>query len=314
MTSNTLTIGAVLLTAGLTSPQGPVKVEMQEHLELQEHMEFQRQHEMEMKLQQIAEMQAIGVRVPLEAKAVKGAPYSAELVSESVQVLPDGNRIVHRSTGRVYRDSEGRTRREQDLEPGRPGHVTITDPVAKVSYSLDPETRVAWQTPAGIAVYIKEKAAQASDPAELELRRKLEAELAATKRQQFEEQKRQQAAIEHGVVHKTTEPEWEQKVEKLPARQIEGVTAEGTRTTRTFPAGAIGNEQPIVTVTEEWRSPELQVLVLTRTNDPRTGESTYQLLSVSRAEPSPAWFEVPADYTVKETGIRKAVQVMERKK
>ena len=67
------------------------------------------------------------------------------------------------------------------------------------------------------------------------------------------------------------EAKWDEKTEKLPARNIEAVMAEGTRTTRTIPAGAIGNEQPLVTVTEEWRSPELQVLVLTRTSDPRTG-------------------------------------------
>ena len=52
--------------------------------------------------------------------------------------------------------------------------------------------------------------------------------------------------------------------------------AEGRRVTRTIPAGRIGNEQPIVSVTEEWRSPELQVLVMTRTADPRTGESVYK--------------------------------------
>jgi len=90
------------------------------------------------------------------------------------------------------------------------------------------------------------------------------------------------------------------------------VTAEGTRTTRTIPAGAIGNEQPIVTVTEEWRSPDLQVLVLTRMTDPRTGESTYKLTGISRADPNLAWFEVPGDYTVKETGIRKAAGVMKK--
>lgn len=300
MTSNTVIVGVVLVTVGLASPQEPARVVPQQHLE------FQKQQEMEMKLRQIGEMQAVGIRVPLEGKAVKGAPYSAEFVSESLQVLPDGNRIVRRETGRIYRDSEGRTRREQDVEPGRAWHVAITDPVANVSYSLDPETKVAWQTPAGIAVYIKERAAHAStDPAEVERKRRLEGEL-AQKQQQYEDQQRKQEQMAAaGVVRKAEKP-WDEKVEKLDPRQIEGVLAEGTRTTRTIPAGAIGNEQPIVTVTEEWRSPDLQVLVLTQTKDPRTGESTYKLLSVNRSEPNPSWFEVPADYTVKETGVRKA--------
>ena len=57
---------------------------------------------------------------PLEGKVVKGMPYSAEIATESVQTLGDGNRIVHRSTSRVYRDSEGRVRREDDRPTGRP--------------------------------------------------------------------------------------------------------------------------------------------------------------------------------------------------
>jgi len=300
MTSNTLIVGVVLLSAGLAGAQEPAKVELKQ------------QQEMEMKVRQIAEGQKIAImRVPLEGKVVKDAPYSAEFVSESVQVLPDGNRIVHRETGRIYRDSQGRTRREQDVEPGRAGHVAITDPAAKVSYSLDPEAKTAWKTPAGVAVVISEKAAHASaDPAEVELRRKVEAELKA---RQLEYEKQSQTVIVGGVGHKTIEPAWEGKVEKLETRQIEGVMAEGVRITRTIPAGAIGNEQPIETVTEEWRSPELQVLVLTRTTDPRTGESTYRLLSVNRSEPNPSWFEVPADYTVKETRLKKAAGLMEKK-
>jgi hypothetical protein len=49
-------------------------------------------------------------------KIIKGAPYSAEAVTESVQTLADGNRIVNKMTSQVFRDSEGRTRREQTLK------------------------------------------------------------------------------------------------------------------------------------------------------------------------------------------------------
>src|SRR5688572_22677416 len=61
---------------------------------------------------------AAGFRVPIEAKLVKGAPYSAEIVTESIQTLADGNRIVQRSNARVHRDSEGRLRREEDRPSG----------------------------------------------------------------------------------------------------------------------------------------------------------------------------------------------------
>jgi len=99
----------------------------------------------------------VAARMPFE-KAIKGAPYSAETVIESTQTLADGNRINQKTTGRVYRDSEGRTRREEErnlrlftAEPDGRGSnprvgftsartgVSIVDPVAGYSYSLDAE-------------------------------------------------------------------------------------------------------------------------------------------------------------------------------
>jgi len=92
-----------------------------------------------------------------DGKPIKGAPYSADAVTETTQVLGDGNRIVNRSTATLYRDSEGRTRREQTLKSI--GGVTsgalplqtimISDPVAGVSYSLDPSSRTAHKSPMG---------------------------------------------------------------------------------------------------------------------------------------------------------------------
>ena len=69
----------------------------------------------------------------------------------------------------------------------------------------------------------------------------------------------------------------------------------------TIPVGAIGNERPIVVTSEEWTSPELKVLVLSESNDPRTGTSTYKLVNLKRADPSPSLFQVPSDYAVIQT-------------
>ena len=87
-----------------------------------------------------------GLRVPIEAKIVKAAPFSADIVTESIQTLADGNRIVQRSTTRFYRDSEGRVRREEDRGVNAPV-ISITDPVSGTSYSLDPENKIARQMP-----------------------------------------------------------------------------------------------------------------------------------------------------------------------
>lgn len=202
---------------------------------------------------------------PIEGRVVKGAPYSAEIVTESVQTLVDGNRIVQRTTGRVYRDSEGRVRREEDRASGGPS-VSITDPVAGKSFGLDRAKRTARETPI-LAL-----------PA-----------FRLNRLPQLAWLDRPGRGARGG--DDTLE-------EKLPDRTIEGVIASGVRRTTTIAAGAIGNEQPIRIVSEEWTSPQLQVLVLTDLTDPRAGRSTYRLLKINRAEPDPALFRVPGDYTV----------------
>jgi hypothetical protein len=88
------------------------------------------------------------------------------------------------------------------------------------------------------------------------------------------------------------------KSEDLGKQTIEGVIAQGTRTTSTIDAGAIGNDRPIQIVTERWYSPELQTVVMTKTTDPRSGESTFSLTNVRRGEPGTYLFQVPAGYTV----------------
>src|SRR5215471_17331579 len=55
---------------------------------------------------------------------VKNAPYSAEAVTETIQTLADGNRIVQNSTSKIYRDSAGRTRREQAFKAIGPWAVS----------------------------------------------------------------------------------------------------------------------------------------------------------------------------------------------
>ncbi len=92
--------------------------------------------------------------------------------------------------------------------------------------------------------------------------------------------------------------------EDLGTSTIEGVTATGTLTTTTIPAGAIGNLQPIKVVSEEWFSPELKVLVLTKHSDPRTGETVYRLVNIVRAEPDASLFVVPAEHNLRKSEIK----------
>jgi hypothetical protein len=238
------------------------------------------------------------LRAPLEMKTVKGAPYSAQVAIESTQILADGNRIVQRSNGRVYRDTEGRVRREEDRANASPS-VSIVDPVAGVSYWLDVENRVAWKTPgAAIITMFKSIGGRESQHvvsveslAEGKFRTQ-QAEVAAAKmagRPLFD---RADGIEQH-------------RDEQLEPQTVEGVRASGHRRTTTIAAGAIGNELPITIVSEEWTSPDLQVLVMTHRSDPRSGESSYKLLNIVRTEPDAYLFQVPADFAVKDTAIHK---------
>jgi hypothetical protein len=82
------------------------------------------------------------------------------------------------------------------------------------------------------------------------------------------------------------------------------VEVEGTRTTTTIAAGAIGNERPIEIIDERWFSPDLNVTVMTRHADPRSGETTYKLTNIQRVEQVRSLFEVPTGYEINNgTGV-----------
>ena len=264
-------------------------------------------------------------------KTVKGAPYSADAVTESIQTLADGNRIVNRITSSVYRDSEGRTRREQSLkglgifgasgeEPGQT--IFINDPVAGVTYTLDSRSQTAHK----------------SVPFTFEFTKKADGTIQTVEGQRFEFKIAPGAAagtasgnvimtaplhppgagvrVPHpGVgpegastfVFRSKSPNANEVKEQLGKQTIEGVEAEGTRTKVTIPAGEIGNERAIEIVSERWYSPELQLVVMTRHSDPRFGETTYKLTNINRAEPAKSLFEVPSGYTVKESHFGPAI-------
>jgi hypothetical protein len=88
------------------------------------------------------------------------------------------------------------------------------------------------------------------------------------------------------------------RTESLGVQNIEGVNAEGVRTTTTIPAGTIGNEREINVTYEKWYSKDLQIIVLSKHNDPRFGEQTYRVTNINRSEPPASLFSPPADYTV----------------
>jgi len=200
-------------------------------------------------------------------KVVTGAPYSAQAVTEHTQTLADGNTIHTTTTANVYRDSQGRTRREQEIgaigpwaTQGTPRKViSISDPVSGFIHTLNPDTQEAREMPF-----------------------------------------RARAGAWRGAETPRQRPENPNiKSESLGTQVIGGVTAQGTRITRTIPAGEVGNQAPIVITTERWYSPELQIEVMRKQVDPQFGVTTFQLTNIVRAEPDASLFQVPPNYTIK---------------
>ena len=234
-------------------------------------------------------------------KVVKGAPYSAQAITESVQTLADGNRIVRKTTASIYRDSEGRTRQDQtvgNVGPyavmGEPRQtIFINDPVSGINYILDARDKTAR----------KFSFSRRGPAGEREQKAVVSVE-AATGPAGAEPRKRPMPMMRErtwvGGEGTFNVPLKEPKTESLGKQVMEGVEVEGTRETITIAAGEIGNELPIQIVSERWYSPELQVVVMRKHTDPMVGENTYKLTGINRSEPAHLLFEPPGDYTIKE--------------
>ena len=231
------------------------------------------------------EARFLGAEAGMPGRIVKNAPYSADIVTESVQTLSDGNHIKQSSTVKVYRDSEGRTRREQSPSLGglsgnsnMPSLVFIHDPVAGVSMALNATNKTGSRStftpgrgPGGRAM------------------------------QAHGDSQSSQAAVRPRR-NPSTDPNL--KTESLGTRSFDGVMAEGRRTTMTIPAGRMGNELPIQIVTETWYSSELQATLYQKRTDPRNGETVTHFNNISRAEPSRTLFDAPSDFKITESSRR----------
>lgn len=341
-------------------------------------------------------------------RVIKNQPYSAQIVSERVQQLADGNQIVNKSTSMSYRDSAGRTRTEVRDEHGAVKSITIDDPVQRKRWSLDPkrktatniemteemaragaemaraqaeharaaaeavraataQARLAAQQERDVARSAAQQARLIADQ-EREIARSAAAAAAAQVAQLRREGKlpedgqliikevqrgdgpkevririapappappappaapaiaappappapaalpappappappqltRLAAQIGPMITGAAADAKWSRNTSTrdLGTRNFFGVPARGAQRSYQIPAGEIGNRQPITVSSETWTAPDLQIIVYHKRSDPRSGALVYQLASLSRAEPAPALFTVPSDYTVRD--------------
>lgn len=227
-------------------------------------------------------MELLGIGRFHGSKVVTGAPFSATAVTTFSHTLADGNKISNTHQVNLYRDSQGRFRKDGtmppmgDLSVSQPhSFVVIQDPVASKGFLLNPDKKVAhvmamnghghksFKGPGGPGAEAP-AAPDALDSSE------------------------------------TSNPNVTK--ESLGTQTINGISAQGTRYTRTIPAGKIGNDKPLTVIREVWYSPDLQMVVQSKHSDPRFGDTTYSLTNIQRTEPPASLFTVPSDYTVQEGG------------
>ena len=196
-------------------------------------------------------------------KVVTNAPYSGVGVTTSTQTLSNSNVINRSNCTQVYRDSAGRTRQEETPNSSTcsatPRMIVIRDPVAGVQYVIDEQNNTYRQ------FTIKAPPSTTPPPPN------------------------RPSPPNAGQVQTTnlgTQP--------IPGT---GLSAQGTQTVRTIPAGEIGNAQPIVITSITWYSPDLQIVVQSSRDDPRAGKTTYQLTNISTANPAESLFQLPAGLT-----------------
>jgi hypothetical protein len=250
-----------------------------------------------------------------QERIVQGAPYCADAVHETVQVLADGNRIVQKQASRQCRDGQGRTRQEVTTRGGGT-RVFLRDPVSKESWVLQPEGKTA------VKLDLPRQPLAIADPKFADRMKEWGEHM-----RQWGERFKDKFKLGGDVppppdmppvpeppridVHvrpidsvpgpialhaRLMGPRGQGVTTILPPETMDGLRADGKRTTWTIEAGRIGNEKPITIINEVWSSPELGITLRTRDADPLVGEDTFRVQNVARGEPDAQLFRVPADY------------------
>jgi len=172
---------------------------------------------------------------------------------------------ILRETIKVYRDSAGRTRTDVSVPPNptETPYVMIIDPGAGVTYALDTKNKVARRFshphPAGWTVPTTDVPSSGR-------------------------------WITPGMPGNFT-----MRTETLGSKLIEGLAADGKRISSASPKT---HDEAQENVIESWYSPELLVILLNQQFNSVLGNSTARLENINRAEPDPALFQVPPDYTI----------------
>jgi hypothetical protein len=219
------------------------------------------------------------------AEQAKG-PFTVTLTEKSVQPLANGGNITHESTTKLARDSNGRVYEEvhrtiATRENSTPHEVVsyhVHDPVANTETSWSSETKTAtvFHRPANSAAQSR-FAGGPTRPVE----------------------DASQTATQTATGPRAADRPDVQR-EDLGSRTIAGVAAQGTRMTHVIPAGRQGNDVPLTSTRETWRSTDYGIILSSTESDPRFGTSERTATAFQAGEPSAALFRAPEGYAVKD--------------
>ncbi len=198
---------------------------------------------------------------------VPGAPFSAEAEQEMMQVLKDGSPFRRKTSALIARDSQGRIRNERHevmpaSSPRKPTvfSVHIYDPATRLSTFLNPGTHIATQR-------ILPNPPATEPPSNAWLRE---------------------------VGARPSDPNLQ--VQDLGSSVMDGVEVHGFRSILRIPANSSGTGSPVVVTNEYWYSEELHINIVTKHNDPRTGQLTVKVTQINVNEPGADLFAIPPDY------------------
>jgi hypothetical protein len=206
-------------------------------------------------------------------------PYTAEYKSKQVKTLADGSTLTNEWTEMTAVDSQGRhftstTTLPRTAEQTPWTHASVFDPVARtrINWSLPGQQATVMTLPrpgAGCATAVGEAGTRPAP--------------------------RPGFGVTRPIPHQRPE------MEDLGTETIQGIEARGRRVTRTTPAGAVGNSEPLVHTTETWSAsaPRMGgILVREIVSDPQMGQRNKELVSFSPGEPAPSIFQPPAGFEI----------------
>src|SRR6185312_5891448 len=212
----------------------------------------------------------------INLRSIAGVPFSADVVRQSTQLQPDGTRALVETHGKMFRDSQGRTRVETELTSGA-GSVTrhfttIFDPVQHISIVLNVEAKTA------TIFHLHLPPASAPSAKQLKL----------------------VAAAQATQAHKSSLARLpSSNPEDLGTMTLEGFSVTGTRSAHPAKASTAADKAQTA-FTESWFSPELKIELLSITQLPQALTDTTRLINIALGEPDSTLFQAPADYTVQD--------------